>query len=50
MNYRITQQEIEHGAALFEVLAKMLGDLEQSIKDRRLLEEQLESKKLQTIC
>ena len=50
MNYRINQKEIEHGAALFDVLAKMVGDLEQTVEDRRLLNEHLETKKQQICC
>ena len=50
MNYRISQKGIEHGAVLFDLLAKMVGDLEQTVEDRRLLNEHLESKKKQICC
>ena len=50
MNYKINQKEIEHGAALFDVLAKMVGDLEQTVEDRRLLNGHLETKKQQICC
>lgn len=50
MNYRINQKEIEYGAALFDVIAKMVGDLEQAVEDRRLLNEHLETKKQQICC
>jgi len=50
MNYKINQKEIEHASALLDLLAKMLGDLEQTVEDQRLLNEHLETKKQQICC
>jgi len=50
MNYKINQREIEHASALLDLLAKMLGDLEQTVEDQRLLNEHLETKKQQICC
>ena len=50
MNYKINQKEIEHASALLDLLAKMLGDLEQTVEDQRLLNEHMETKKQQICC
>ena len=50
MNYKINQREIEHASALLDLLAKMLGGLEQTVEDQRLLNEHLETKKQQICC
>ena len=50
MNYKINQREIEHASALLDLLAKILGDLEQTVEDQRLLNEHLETKKQQICC
>ena len=50
MNYKINQKDIEHASALLDLLAKMLGDLEQTVEDQRLLNEHLETKKQQICC
>jgi ArsR family transcriptional regulator len=50
MNYKINQREIEHASALLDLLAKMLGDLEQTVEDQQLLNEHLETKKQQICC
>ena len=50
MNYKINQREIEHASALLDLLVKMLGDLEQTVEDQRLLNEHLETKKQQICC
>jgi ArsR family transcriptional regulator len=50
MNYKINQKDIEHALALLDLLAKMLGDLEQTVEDQRLLNEHLETKKQQICC
>ena len=44
MYYKINLEEIEHGSALFKLLARMLDGLEQATEDRRLLIEHLKVK------
>lgn len=49
MYYRISRGKIEHGAALFDLLAAMLLEGDQSIKDQRLLKAHLAAKE-KTTC
>jgi len=49
MYYRISRETIEHGAALFDLLAAVLCDQEQAVKDQRLLKAHLATKE-KTTC
>jgi ArsR family transcriptional regulator len=44
MHYRINKEKIEHGAALFKLLADILFEQEQSARDQRLLKAHLAGK------